>query len=77
MTDSDPLQGKEVAKTRYRIKISYDGTNYHGFQLQSQLVAMQGRVFPTVQSEVERAIARVQHCRPFLFCCYNYYPSEH
>ena len=39
--------------TRYRATLAYDGTDYHGFQRQA------AEHEPTVQGEVERALAKI------------------
>jgi tRNA U38,U39,U40 pseudouridine synthase TruA len=50
-------------RNRVRIDVQYDGSNYHGFQLQNNNHQGQDRIFPTVQSCLEKAIARVRSAR--------------
>ncbi|MDK1030470.1 MAG: tRNA pseudouridine(38-40) synthase TruA [Planctomycetia bacterium] len=47
-----------LAMRNIRITIAYDGTNYHGWQRQPRV--------PTVQAEVEAALARTLRCKPSL-----------
>ena len=48
---------KEMMKARRRnikLTLSYDGTNYHGFQRQTKVVAVQNAALPTCAMKENR-----------------------
>ena len=52
MNASDAVHSACAPTRRIRITVSYDGTNYHGWQVQPGL--------PTIQSEIEAAVGKIE-----------------
>lgn len=52
MNSSDPASAASPCPRRIRITVSYDGTNYHGWQVQPGL--------PTIQGTIEAAIGEIE-----------------